>query len=123
MGVPRSIIFAAVLLALSAGHEIGKLKVLDVNMWGLPESFGSKDKRARFHALRDIVTSHPEYDVILLQEVWLHEDYDTIRKAVPYATDFGFYRNCTAALMQADCDGLAILSRHEIEAFSFLPFR
>ena len=37
---------------------------------------------------RDIVASHSDYDLVTLQEVWLHEDYEALRTVNPYATDY-----------------------------------
>ena len=56
-------------------------------MWGLPEPY-SKDRGARIRALHDIISTNSDLDVVTLQEVWLHEDYDLLRNATPYGTDF-----------------------------------
>ena len=83
----RPCLLATILLASSDAREIGKLKVLSLNTWGLPEPH-NEDREARFHVLRDIVASHSDYDLVTLQEVWMHEDFDALRNATPYAADF-----------------------------------
>ena len=70
-----------------AAQDIGTLKVLDLNVWGLPEPY-SKDRGARIRALHDIISANSDIDVVTLQEVWLHEDFDILRNATPYGTDF-----------------------------------
>ena len=76
----------ACLIACSA-ENTGTLKVLDFNVWGLPEPY-SKDRGARIRALHDIISANFDLDVVTLQEVWLHEDYDLLRNATHYGTDF-----------------------------------
>ena len=70
-----------------AGQDLGTLKLLDLNMWGLPEPY-SKDGGARIRALHDIISAKSDLDVVTLQEVWMHEDYDLLRNTTPYGTDF-----------------------------------
>ena len=80
----------ACLLAYSSANatgDIGTLKLLDLNVWGLPEPY-SKDRGARIRALHDVISANSDLDVVTLQEVWLHEDFDILRNATPYGTDF-----------------------------------
>ena len=97
------------------------LKVLSLNTWGLNWPF-SQDKWYRVRALRNIIALG-DYDVILLQEVWFRHDYDIIRSAVPYASYFESFNQCSGYFLPMECSGLVILSRHKIEHVEFLPFR
>lgn len=97
------------------------LKVLNLNTWGLTWPW-SEDRNYRFRALKEIIALS-NYDIILLQEVWYRNDYDVIRKSVPYITYFeSFNAGCTAYWLPFGCSGLAILSRHPIEKVEFRPF-
>ena len=97
------------------------LRVLNLNAWGLVWPW-SKDRTYRFRALREIIAAS-DYDIILLQEVWFRQDYDTIRASVPYVTFFeSFNKACSGYLFPVECSGLMILSRHPIETVEFRPF-
>ena len=97
------------------------LRVLSLNTWGLNWPF-SEDKWYRVRALRNVIALN-NYDVILLQEVWFRRDYDIIRSAVPYASYFESFNECSGYFLPMGCSGLVILSRHRIEHVEFLPFR
>ena len=97
------------------------LRVLSLNTWGLNWPF-SEDKWYRVRALRNVIALN-NYDVILLQEVWFRRDYDIIRSAVPYASYFESFNQCSGYFLPMECSGLVILSRHRIEHVEFLPFR
>jgi endonuclease/exonuclease/phosphatase family metal-dependent hydrolase len=95
--------------------------VLNVNMWGLFWPFG-RDHEPRFLALRQIL-QQGSFDIVLLQEVWLKKQYNTIRDSMPYASHFEAYNGCTGnELFPHECSGLVVLSRHPIEYVEFLPF-
>ena len=56
-----------------------EIRVFTLNCWGL---FGiSKYRRERMAAIGSYL-SRGEHDVVLLQEVWVEEDYETIRALV-----------------------------------------
>ena len=107
--------------AASAAAAKTTLRVLSLNTWGLNWPF-SEDKWYRVRALRNAIALN-DYDVILLQEVWFRRDYDIIRSAVPYASYFESFNQCSGYFLPMECSGLVILSRHRIEHVEFLPFR
>ena len=111
------------LIAMPLSGQSAKttMKVLSLNTWGLNWPF-SEDKWYRVRALRNIIALG-DYDVILLQEVWFRRDYDIIRSAVPYASYFESFNQCSGYFLPMECSGLVILSRHKIEHVEFLPFR
>ena len=106
---------------MAAARKKSTLRVLSLNTWGLNWPF-SEDKWYRMRALRNVIALN-DYDVILLQEVWFRRDYDIIRSAVPYASYFESFNQCSGYFLPMGCSGLVILSRHRIEHVEFLPFR
>ena len=102
--------------------EAVRLRVLDLNTWGLSWPF-SEDRETRFRALREVI-AHSEYDVILLQEVWFRSDHELLRTALPYSTYFGIFNSgCSGYFLPLGCSGLTILSRHPFEGVEFTPFK
>ena len=63
------------------------IKVFTLNCWGL--KFVSKLRRERFKAIAEYLTQPPgsRYDVIFLQEVWVHEDYEQLREKLTRSPD------------------------------------
>lgn len=99
-----------------------RLRVLDLNTWGLPWPI-SLDRETRFRALREVI-AHSTYDVILLQEVWFRSDHELLRTALPHSTYFGIFNSgCSGYLLPIGCSGLTILSRHPFEGVEFTPFK
>ena len=70
-----------------------RLRVLNLNMWGLNWPLGL-DQEPRFHALRQIL-ARGDFDVVLLQEVWFRWQYDILRTAMPFASHFESYNACS----------------------------
>lgn len=70
-------------------QPMSELKILTFNVWcvcpaaadprGL--AFISKDRPPRLHALAAFLASS-DYDIVCLQELWIHEDYEHIRQDV-----------------------------------------
>ena len=57
-----------------------------LNVWGLPERYGSKLKEERIDAIAREV-SRGSFDVYLLQELWMEQDHDKIAASLKK----GFY--------------------------------
>ena len=126
----HSIFFGIFLLAtLPSLIQGATFRVLNINMWGLPTSPNNQE---RFTALAEILTDST-YDVVLLQEVWLRDEYDIIKDALPYVSPFNMVfpdnigKNllCSifgAARIPLECSGLVILSQHPIEQLWFEPY-
>ena len=73
-----------------------ELKVLSFNIWGLP--FVSKDKCQRLMALSNIIeTQSQNFDLILLNEVWMRKDhkllYEAAKRAGFYMTEFNAFNS------------------------------
>ncbi|ONH65126.1 Inositol phosphosphingolipids phospholipase C [Cyberlindnera fabianii] len=87
------------------------VKFLTFNTWGL--KYVSKVRRERLKAIADrLATSHEEYDVVALQEVWVREDWDYIEQV---CTQFYPYRRIFYSGILTG-PGLAILSKVPIES-------
>ncbi|XP_040572259.1 putative neutral sphingomyelinase isoform X2 [Lepeophtheirus salmonis] len=98
------------------------LKVLNLNTWGLSWPW-SKDREHRFIALRDEIVNG-NYDIVLLQEVWLRKDYDVLRPALPYVTYYQTLNgNCFGTFLPLGCSGLTILSKHPMQDAKMYPFQ
>ncbi|KAL7417309.1 Endonuclease/exonuclease/phosphatase [Mrakia frigida] len=92
-----------------------ELQILSLNCWALKPV--SKFRHERIRAIADVLASSPQYDLVVLQEIWVHEDFDHVRDRVrsvlPF-TKFFF----TGALGS----GLAILSRHPLLSSLTIPY-
>ena len=70
------------------------IKIFTLNCWGL--KFVSKQRKERFKAITEYLSQRGSgYDVVFLQEVWVHEDYETLKNKLcsshdlyPYAHYF-----------------------------------
>ena len=59
------------------------MKMLSLNAFGMPEVLqGETYRKHRINAIAEKI-SHADYDLYLLQEVWIKSDYDIIRNAIP----------------------------------------
>ena len=59
------------------------IKVLAYNVWGMPRQFGGKQKSLRFPKLAKMLREgcqRKEYDVVLLSELWMKHDHETIKQ-------------------------------------------
>lgn len=58
-----------------------------LNCWGL--KFVSKQRKERFAAIAEYLSEHPGsgYDVVFLQEVWVNEDYEELKKKLTKSPD------------------------------------
>ena len=66
-----------------AGFPTFEIKVLAYNVWGMPRQFGGKQKSLRFPKLAKMLREgcqRKEYDVVLLSELWMKHDHETIKQ-------------------------------------------
>jgi len=99
------------------------LKVLTLNTWGMPATFGSYDKKLRMEAIGDFINKS-EHDIYLLEELWMRGDHETIRKRIPqdwYMTTVGelSHGKCDGDVFPDGCSGLAVVSRFPFVEKSF----
>jgi len=68
------------------GHT---LKIMALNVWGVPATFGSQDKTERMKAIGNYIQKR-DYDVYLLEELWMRGDHATIKSLIPTGEDVTF---------------------------------
>merc|ERR1712126_288691 len=109
-----------------------EMKIMSLNVWGLPEKYGSKLKDERISAIAREV-SRANFDVYLLQELWMEQDHDKITKSLPkgyYITGFRqftaklgrFLGHCDGIFTPVECSGLAIISKYPFKEVQFKAF-
>ena len=79
-----------------SSQNIIELKVLSFNIWGFP--FVSEDKCQRLMALANMIeTQSQNFDLILLNEVWMRKDhkllYEAAKRAGFYMTEFNAFNS------------------------------
>jgi len=99
------------------------IKVLSLNTWGMPATFGSYDKELRMAAIGDFINK-TEHDVYLLEELWMRPDHNNIRSRIPadwFMTTAGEMSNgwCDGEVAPDGCSGLAIVSKFPFIERSF----
>jgi len=105
-------------------HE---LRILSLSVWGAPSSLGTKDKTERIAAIAAFVANSTEYDLVLLQDLWMRPDHETIRASLPkdrVMTRVGDLAPalCDGRILPTSCSGLAIISRFPILETEFKVF-
>jgi len=103
-----------------------QLKVLVLNVWGMPEFLGSEDKLLRMRTIGQMIYKS-EYDLYLLSELWLKSDHLIIKSWLPpgyFMTEVGEFSlpSCDGVISPWDCSGLAIISRFSLLQTKFIPF-
>ena len=90
------------------------IKVLSLNTWGMPATFGSYDKELRMAAIGDFINK-TEHDVYLLEELWMRPDHATIKNSLGpelHMTEYDDLNKCQGTIWPWGCSGLAIISRY-----------
>lgn len=103
--------------------DVVGIRVMSFNTWGIPATFGSRDKEKRMDRIGEIL-AWGEYDIILLEELWTQADHDTIKRAVSsnyHMTEYGDF-NSLILPSPAGCSGLAIISRWKFIQSNFTQF-
>ncbi|PCH34151.1 DNase I-like protein [Wolfiporia cocos MD-104 SS10] len=90
------------------------LRTLTLNCWGL--KYVSKHRTERIAAIATVLAAS-DYDIITLQEVWVHGDYEHIRASVSNRLPYSkfFYSAALGA-------GLAVFSRFPIIGAAINPY-
>jgi len=107
------------------------LKVLALNTWGMPKTFGSEDKELRMRAIGEHIAKK-EHDLYLLSELWMRPDHNKIASMVPqgyymteldqFARGSGLLPGCDGRIGPDGCSGLAIVSRFPFIEVEFLGY-
>ena len=91
------------------------LSVMTYNTWGMPHTFGSKDKEERMEKIGQLL-GRGDYDLVLLQELWMRKDHKTIKASLGpglYMTEYDDLNKCEGTITAPkSCSGLAIISRY-----------
>merc|ERR550539_1454463 len=109
------------------------------NTWGIPQAYGSKDKDERMEKIGQLL-ARGDYDLVLLQELWMRKDHKTIKASLGpglYMTEYDDLNKCEGSiteeqivsgllagteLLLRSCSGLAIISRFPILERNFTQF-
>jgi len=112
----------------SAYHDAVELNVMALNVWGVPATFGASDKENRMVMIGKMIQKK-EFDVYLLEELWMRPDHETIKSLT---SDAGLYMTEVHELALADvcdgrvapsfCSGLAIVSKYPFKETEFNSF-
>lgn len=76
------------------------IKVLSLNTWGMPATFGSYDKELRMAAIGDFI-NQTDHDVYLLEELWMRPDHNNIRRRIPS----DWFMTTVGEMSNGYCDG------------------
>lgn len=116
---PRALSILVSLLLILLGHIVVvyliyfhgyiKLNVLAFNVWGMPGGIGGcLDKAVRMKALAHNIRSRAyEFDVLMLEELWMQEDQQLLVEA---ALEAGLYATRFRQLASSYCDGKVLIS-------------
>lgn len=115
-----SCLLLPLLLLLSVGYwfywkDVVGMRVMALNTWGMPHTFGSQDKEERVEAISKMI-SGGGWDLVLLSELWMRPDHATIKTGVEesglHMTGYDdLTSGCDGTVMPWGCSGLAIVSR------------
>jgi len=103
------------------------LHIFSLMVWGSPGSFGTDDKELRMEAIGNYIANHTEFDVFLLNDLWMRGDHEKIRTLIPNGyrmTSVGdlALRSCDGLAAPEFCSGLAIISKYNFTDIEFLSF-
>lgn len=106
--------------------DVVGLKVMALNTWGMPASLGASDKEERMAAIGRRLAME-EYDIIMLEELWMRPDHATINKSLPSSYRMTSYNelssgSCEGTLTPLWCSGLAVVSRYPMEEIEFTQY-
>ena len=109
-------------------RDVVSVRVMSYNTWGMPATFGAQDKEERMVRIGEML-SRGEYDIIMLEELWLRDDHNTIQKSIggQYSmTSYDDFNDVDGSAILAPapwgCSGLAIISRWPILEKNFTKF-
>ena len=76
-----------------------------MNVWGMPENLGSKYKQDRMKAIAQEI-SKGDYDLYLLDELWMQPDHTTIANSIPAGYQITGFRELASGM----CDGRVLIT-------------
>lgn len=129
LGISGLAIALSINYYLNRGTLVG-LKVMALNTWGMPASLGAEDKSLRMKAIGKLIQKQ-EFDVYLLEELWMRPDHATIKSFVPEGYQMTEVMelnnrhqmtNCDGTVGPDGCSGLAIVSRYPLKQIEFLGY-
>ncbi|KAG8976036.1 phospholipase C type enzyme [Tulasnella sp. 425] len=101
-------------------HSSSQIKVLSLNCWQVLQRLGlkyvSKDRQPRIQAIAEVLSAS-DYDIVCLQELWVHADFQYIRSRVSKTLP-----NAKFFFSGALGSGLAILTKFPIVETSIRPY-
>lgn len=106
--------------------DVVGLRVMALNTWGMPATLGAYDKEERMAAIGKMLALQ-EYDIIMLEELWMRPDHATINKSLPSSYRMTSYdelteSGCDGSYTPLGCSGLAIVSRFPMEHIEFTEY-
>ena len=98
-------------------------RVMALNTWGMPATFGSKYKEQRMAQIAEEF-SKGHYDIYLFEELWMQPDHTTVASKLPEGFHMTAFRDlalwdCDGRVAPTACSGLAIASRFPFEEKEF----
>jgi len=124
-------ILSVCLLLIGTGYwfywkDVVGLRVMALNTWGIPHTFGSLDKEERMAAIGSMIADG-DYDLVMLEELWMRPDHETIKQAVEgkglYITKYDdLTTGCDGRVGPWGCSGLAVVSKFPIVEANFTKF-
>jgi len=130
LGLVTALILTYFLAAPGGLGPIVSLKLMALNTWGMPATFGAQDKTLRMQAIGELIQKQ-EYDIYLLEELWMRPDHAHIKSLLPpnyHMTEVMDLNNrhqmtsCDGEIGPDGCSGLAIVSKHKFTQIEFFPY-
>jgi len=130
LGLATALILTYFLAAPGGLGPIVSLKLMALNTWGMPATFGAKDKTLRMQAIGELIQKQ-EYDIYLLEELWMRPDHALVKSLIPsnyHMTEVmdlnnpHQWTNCDGEIGPDGCSGLAIVSKHKFTQIEFFPY-
>jgi len=106
-------------------NDVLGVRVMSLNTWGMPHSMSSEDKEERMAAIGELL-SQSEYDIVMLQELWMRPDHETIKNSLGpeyYMTEYDdLTTSCDGKIWPWGCSGLAVISKFPFQQKNFSRF-
>ncbi len=107
----------------TADNDCVPIKIMALNTWGLPATFGVKFKEERMKAIAEEFAK-AEYDVYLFEELWMEGNHETIAAKTPENYTMTAFRDlalstCDGRIAPTACSGLAVASKFPIKSKRF----
>jgi len=117
--------------------DSASLRIISLNTWGMPHTLGAQDKEIRMEGIGRFIAKK-DFDIYLLEELWMRPDHDTIKMHLPddfHMTEydtlapppcpydvFMFQTCCDGAMAPGGCSGLTVISRYPILEAEFTVY-